>query len=362
MDAMTVLVSGAFGNVGSHVVEHLVAAGHRVTALDVRTPSSERRQAELATRRSFATSWTDLTDREAVHAVVREVRPAAIVHVAAIIAPIAYLVPERAQAVNVDGTRNLLEAATSLAARPRFVFTSSYSIHGPRNPHRRLPPITGATPVDPRDTYGHHKVAGERLLRESGLDGVVVRLPAVWSIDPTWGRDPAFLRFAFLLPPDRNEHAIDARDAALALANAATRDVGGATFIVGGGEGWSGSFSALMARLLRARGVPPIPDEAYRRADPLVDDAWYYEDLCDPSASQAALDYQRHGVEDHLAAIRPPAMTRLALRLGGPLVRRGMVKDSPYLGRPQAPDGAEIWTRVCETFGLDPAWRDRALT
>jgi hypothetical protein len=158
-----------------------------------------------------------------------------------------------------------------------------------------------------------------------------------------------------------DEHAIDARDAALALANAATRDVGGATFIVGGGEGWSGSFSALMARLLRARGVPPIPDEAYRRADPLVDDAWYYEDLCDPSASQAALDYQRHGVEDHLAAIRPPAMTRLALRLGGPLVRRGMVKDSPYLGRPQAPDGAEIWTRVCETFGLDPAWRDRPL-
>lgn len=353
-----VLVTGAFGNVGSHVVEHLRSQGHSVVALDLHNPHNDERSAELAASGPLEVRWTDITDREAVAALLAEVRPDAVVHLAAIIAPVAYRIPEVAYKVNVVGTRNLIDAAAALNPAPRFVFTSSYSVHGPRNPYRSLPPITSGTPVDPRDNYGCHKVLGERMVRASGLEWVVVRLPAVWPTDPAFGRAPEFLEFSYLLPADRNEHAIDSRDAALALANAATRDVAGRTFVVGGGPGWSGKASDLFARLYEARGLPPIPSEAYRTADPETDDSWYYEDLVDTTESQEALDYQKHTPEQYFAAVRPGLPMRLVLKLARGAVRRKLLDASPYHGAPQAPDSEEIWVRICERFGTDPSSRD----
>ena len=58
--------------------------------------------------------WGDLRDPGRVNAVVAEACPDAILHVAAVIAPLAYVRPQLARAVNVGGTRNLLEAAATL--------------------------------------------------------------------------------------------------------------------------------------------------------------------------------------------------------------------------------------------------------
>ena len=342
-------------------MRHVIEAGDSVVALDVHSPHNDAKQAELSGKLAFTTSWTDLTNRDAVAELVEAENPDAIVHVAAIIAPTAYLIPEKAEAVNVNGTRNLLDAAAHSVPGCRFVFTSSYSVHGPRNPYRHLPPITGATPVDPRDTYGCHKVLGEQMVRASGLAWTIVRLPAVWSTDADFGRAPEFLKFSFLLPADRNEHAIDARDAALALANASVRDVAGRTFNVGGGEGWSGRASDLLDALFHARAMPALPASAYRQADPEVDDAWYYEGLVDTTEAQGALDFQKHSVEEHFAAVKPGAGATLAMKvIGGSIVKR-LMKDSPYYGKEQMPDRTEVWLRVCEMFGVDPKLRDPLL-
>lgn len=356
-----VLVTGAFGNVGGHVVRHLVEAGDSVVTLDVHSPVNDAKQQALAKDLSFKASWIDLTDADAVGELIAAEEPEAIVHVAAIIAPTAYLIDKKAEAVNVGGTRNLLDAAAALSARPRFVFTSSYSVHGPRNPYRNLPPITGATPVDPRDTYGCHKVLAEQMVRASGLDWAIVRLPAVWSVDAGWGSSPEFLKFSFLLPEDRNETAIDARDAALALANATRRDVVGRTLNVGGAEGWSGRSSELMTALFSARGMAPIPSSAYRKVDREADDAWYYEDVVDTRESQEALDYQKHTLDEYFSAIRPSAAARVVLKVAGGAIGKRLAKGSPYYGTEQTPDTEETWTRVCEVFGIDPTLRDPLL-
>ncbi len=346
-----VLLTGAFGNVGEYTLRELVAQGHEVTALDAATDATRAKASRLDGELRFRTAWCDLTDADATRAAVVDAAPDAVLHVAAVIAPLAYVRPALAERVNVDGTRNLIAAAQA-AGGPRFVFTSSYSVHGPRNPHRGLPPIDGATPVDPRDNYGRHKVIGEEDTRASGLPWTVIRLPAVASLDPGFGRDPAFLRFGSVIDPDQRRHGGDVRDVALAFTHSVEADVVGRDLVVAGDASWALVAREHMRAILAARGLPPLPDSSFRRADPAVDDAWYFEDTVDTTESQRLLDYQRHTFDDYLDAVRRSAgASRHLLRVVGPLVVRGMVRRSPYQGTdPSRPDARSVWEHVCELF------------
>lgn len=351
-----VLLTGAFGNVGEYTLRALVAEGHEVVAFDTRTDATVAKADRLAGELDHTTVWGDLTDAEATRSAVVAARPDAIIHVAAVIAPLAYVRPDIARRVNVDGTRNLIAAARA-AGEPRFVFTSSYSVHGPRNPHRGLPPMDGGTPVDPRDNYGLHKVIGEQDTRASGLPWTVIRLPAVASLDPGFGRDPAFLRFGSVIDPDQRRHGCDVRDVALAFAHSVEADVVGRDLNVAGDASWALVARDHMGAILGARGLPPMPDTAFRRADPAVDDAWYFEDTVDTSVSQSLLDYQRHSFDDYLEAVRRSAgLSRHLLRPIGPLVMRGMVRNSPFHpSSATAPDARSVWENVCDLFPVDAA-------
>lgn len=349
-----VMLTGAFGNVGEYTLRALVAEGHEVVAFDTRSDATVAKADRMAGELAHTTVWGDLTDAAGTRAAVAAARPDAIVHVAAIIAPLAYVRPELAHRVNVEGTRNLIAAARA-CGEPRFVFTSSYSVHGPRNPHRGLAPIDGDTPVDPRDNYGRHKVIGEQDTRASGLPWTVIRLPAVASLDPGFGRDPAFMRFGSVIDPDQHRHGCDVRDVALAFAHSVTADVVGRDLVVAGDASWALVAREHMRAILAARGLPPMPDTASRRADPTVDDAWYFEDTVDTSTSQALLDYQRHTFDDYLEAVRQSAgVSRHLLRLVGPLVMRGMVRNSPFHpSSADTPDARSVWEHVCDLFPVD---------
>lgn len=353
MGSKRVLLTGAFGNVGAHVIRALAAEGHIVTALDIHSTASDAKAQHLAQSCEFRTIWADITDEHQVHAAITRVKPDAIVHVAAIIAPTAYVIPAKAYDVNVKGTRSLIEAAEGLDHRPRFVFTSSYSVHGPRNPHKELPRLTGDTPVDPGDNYGCHKVLGEGMLERSELDWVIVRLPAVWSTDAEFGRAPEFLKFGFMLPPERREHAIHAADAGTALANAVDADVVGRKFIVAGGEGWNLTAGELVDRKYRSMGLKPLPLEAYRMADPEVDASWYFEDWVDTTESQALLHYQNHTLDDFYEETAATGLKLLGGKLMSPLATRQLLKSSPYWGEPRVADATPMKHVICDAFGLD---------
>jgi len=353
-----VMLTGAFGNVGEHTLRALVADGHDVVAFDTRSPATVSKAGRLEQQLRFRTVWGDLGDSATTRQAVIDARPSTIVHLAAVIAPIAYVKPGLAYRVNVEGTRNLIAAAQA-AGEPHLIFASSYSVHGPRNPHRDLPPIVGSTPVAPGDNYGRHKVAGEQDTRASGLPWTVIRLPAVASLDPGFARDPAFMRFASTIDPDQRRHGCDVRDVARAFAHSVEADVVGEDLVIAGDRSWQMQAREHMRAILAARGLPGMPDAAFRRSDPGVDEAWYFEDAVDTTRSQQLLDYQQLSFDDHLDAVRRAAgASRYLLRALGPLVMRGMVQRSPFnLSDPAVLDARSVWEHVCELFTLDPATR-----
>jgi nucleoside-diphosphate-sugar epimerase len=350
---MRVLLTGAFGNVGVHVLDHLMQMGYDVTCFDLKTGATERRWAMLARSRQFRTLWGDLRDDNAVARVVAQVQPQAIIHTAAVIPPMAYLQPEVAFDINVNGVRRLIQSAERVDPPPKFIFTSSYSVHGPRNPYRPLSLITSTTPLSPADSYGRHKVAAESLLRASRLPWTILRLSGVLSVEPEDQRHPAFRTFLYLLPYERRQHGIDARDVGLALANAIAVETEGRTYVIGGNASWQQRAGDLLARLFEARGLRPLPASAFRLPDSTHDASWYYEDWVDTRESQSMLCYQQHSFEEYLADVRQQSgWWREVTRVAAPLIRWQMLRASPYYGRAQPPDRRTFWETACATFDL----------
>ena len=81
--------------------------------------------------------------------------------------------------VNLDGTRNVLEACRALGTNPRVVFTSSLAAFGGDLP----PAVTDDTALTPQTSYGAQKSIGEFLIRDytrkGFLRGTSVRLPTI---------------------------------------------------------------------------------------------------------------------------------------------------------------------------------------
>lgn len=176
---MRVLVTGAAGFVGRHVVAELVRRGHEVTA--VARPGS---------------SVPDALSRPEVHVLFADLRRPppelgpelarcqAVIHLAA-----STLGGWRAALDHmVVGTENLLAAAREVVWQGRFVHVSSFAVYG-FNQVRAGAVVDEDTPLEPeparRDVYAWGKSLQERVIRkamaEEGLDAVIVRPGAVYG-------------------------------------------------------------------------------------------------------------------------------------------------------------------------------------
>lgn len=347
----TIFLTGSFGNAGEHILLHLLNMGYKVLCFDLKTPNNEKKEKRLAAQNSFETIWGDLRKEAQLNQQLLKHQPDIIIHNAAIIPPVTYLNPKLAQEVNVGGMKHLINSAKNLSHPPKFIFISSYSVHGYRNPHKQYPLLTGNTPVNPGDNYGKQKVAAENLLQATNLPWTIIRFPAVLGTDPNANQHPATMKFSFLLPLDRREHGIDVRDAGLAVANAVAADTIQQIFDIGGDESWKITGKQLMAALFKIRGLATLPDSAYRQADPAVDESWYYEDWIDTSHSQKVLNYQNHTFEDYLETLQKNVgFQRYFLKLMSPLISKKLLKDSPYYGKTPMVDSRPFWETVCEIF------------
>lgn len=167
-DALTVLVTGAAGFLGSRVVELLSeTTDHRVLAVDVVENPRSKEIGELPNVQFRA---LDLRDADALEPVVAQAD--AIVHLAAIRTEAAKVRPKDAHDVNVGTTYDLLTLASSHGVK-RFVFGSTNTLYGPYlDPDRA--PYREDEPWVPQgiNMYAATKLASEAYLEAfSGLGG-----------------------------------------------------------------------------------------------------------------------------------------------------------------------------------------------
>jgi len=152
------LVTGASGFLGRAVCAELLARGRPVTAL-VRTPGSQPA--------GTAAVVGDLTDAASIRAALRSTAPDYVIHLAAEIGT--QRNSRKIDEVNVRGMRRLVDGCEAAGVR-RLVFASTVvtgDAHGAM--------LTEETRLPVQTAYGRSKQEGERMLRDSTLEGIVVR-------------------------------------------------------------------------------------------------------------------------------------------------------------------------------------------
>ncbi len=282
---MRVLVTGASGFVGRHLVRRLIADGHAVTCVMRRGGRSDfnAKPVSLAWIDDIADEADWATKLQGVEVVVHL---AARVHVMRETSadPLAHF-----RRANVLGSRRLAEAAVMAGVR-RFVFFSSIKVNGERTDER---PFRAGDPPAPDGPYAVSKFEAEQQLWQVADKGatefVVVRPPLVYGPGVggnfqrlvNWVRRGIPLPLGALYRPRSMVSANNLVDfTALCLVHPRAADQ---VFLVSDGADWSTTelVTAIATALKRRPLLVAVPPRALKLAANLVGRGEVADRLCD---------------------------------------------------------------------------------
>lgn len=164
---MKLLVTGAAGFIGSHLVPALMSRGHDVIGIDI----AERWPVHLRYDIRHESHLLSMNLVEGCRGLE------GIIHLAAVASPrLAQDDPDAAWSTNVQGTYNVLQLARALGV-PKFIFLSSAHVYGISPKYL---PTDERHPLALQDTYTSTKIAGEQFCRvfydNCGISYVSLRL------------------------------------------------------------------------------------------------------------------------------------------------------------------------------------------
>jgi NAD dependent epimerase/dehydratase len=156
-----VLVTGAGGFIGSHVVDHLVREGAEVRAFvryNSRNDHGRLEDCDPGVQAAIEVFLGDLVNPEAVRRAVAGTE--VVLHLGALIPiPYSYVHPREYVEANVVGTLNVLEASRAEPAVERVVQISSSEVYGTA----QTVPISEEHPLRPQSPYAATKVGADQL-------------------------------------------------------------------------------------------------------------------------------------------------------------------------------------------------------
>ena len=266
-----ILITGGAGSVGRQLASMFLEEGRRVRIFDLPfmdfTGLDEDPNVEVYKG--------DITDSELVSKAAEGI--SGVLHLAAILPPNSEKNKEFTFKVNVDGTNNIVEAIKDSSPDATIVFTSSISTYGDTSAEGD--PITIEQSQNAIDVYAESKIAGEKLLKESGANFVILRIASIAVPE-------------FLEPPEpwpftseQRVEMIHRDDVADAIKNSVdSKEAIGKIFNIAGGDSWRLRGKNYVEDFFQVMGAP-VEMAVYR-------DSTGWNDWYDTTESQRILSYQ----------------------------------------------------------------------
>jgi nucleoside-diphosphate-sugar epimerase len=321
LEKLKVLLTGASGTVGIDIFNELLS---RSEIYDIRLflrASKKNKKKFVPYLKKVEIIWGCVENYEEVKAAVED--QDIIIHTAAVIPSASYYNPESDQVfiVNVEGTRNIINAILHQKKPMKIIYTSSIAVYGDRikNPNIK---ITDPVNISPGHPYAESKLAAERVIQESGIDYVIFRLSYCTSTDML-----KFRPVMFDMALKTSVEIIDTRDVALAIVNAIeTREIWGKTFNLGGGKQCQIEFGEHLDDMLEIMGFGRhfFPEEAFAQND---SHCGFY----DTKEIQELLKFQNHELSDFYEDVKKwIGFKRHLVPLVRPIIRWILLKRSKY--------------------------------
>ncbi|MHA1308439.1 MAG: NAD-dependent epimerase/dehydratase family protein [Candidatus Heimdallarchaeota archaeon] len=316
---MKILITGAFGSVGSHLIPLLLQDGHNVRCFGLKNKKSLKvvRKVKNDTEIFFG----DIRNLDDVEKAV--VGQELVIHLAAIVPPRFTHEPvDYSQKVNVNGLKNVIKAIEGLGEKgPKLIFPSSVAVYGDvRKRGACILNEEDAPQPNADDLYAQQKVLGEENIKKSSITWSIFRFGFIPNV--------ANLKFdpmMFDVPLNTNMEIIHVKDAALALAHAINKEeIWNKILLIAGGDSCRLTYKEFVGKMLEAMGIGALPDEAFGNRD-------FHCGYMDTTQSQELLKYQNYSVDDLIDEMRQNAgALRFFAILFRPIARAFLLKQSPY--------------------------------
>jgi len=252
-----ILLTGASGTVGLEVLKQLTRKRHlfKITAFDVKTKRSVKTLAPF--KRKIEIVYGDISNDNALKKVCND--QDYVIHLAAIIPPLADEKPELAYKINTIGTQNLIRNLEELSPNAFLIYSSSISVYGDRlaNPY-----ISINDPLIPSegDEYAKTKIKAEQLIYSCKLDWSIFRLTAIM-------KNHKVSKLMFHMPLNTSLEIATPEDTACALVHAIDHraEISKKIFNLGGGEKCRISYQEFLSRSFEISGLGKLnfPQKAF---------------------------------------------------------------------------------------------------
>ena len=314
---MKVLLTGAFGNVGLSTLEELIKKGYKVRVFDIKTKDNLRISKKYKGRVEII--WGDIRRQEDVEKAVKG--QDVVIHIAAIIPPLADKNPKFAEEVNVGGTLNVIRALEKQSNKSKLIFTSSIAVYGDRRESPLITPMDKPNP-NPDDEYAKQKLKCEDLIRQAKVEWVIFRLTYIVSPDKL-KMEPLMFR----MPLDTYIEICHTKDVGLALSNAVENDeIWGKILHIAGGEKCRITYREYLKKMFELFGLGRdfLPEEAFSKDN-------FHCGFMSTADSQKLLNYQRYTLDDYFKEVEEKfRFKRCFIRLFKPIIRIYILRKSRY--------------------------------
>ncbi len=316
-----VLLTGASGTVGFEILQqlHALRDKYEITIFDLENSKIKKKFAKY--KKDIAIEYGDISKFDDVEKVCHN--KDFVIHVAAIIPPLADDEPELAHRVNTVGTENLVRNLEKYSPNAFLVYSSSISVYGDRLID---PEIFINDPILPSvgDEYALTKIAAEKIIAESKLDWSIFRLTAIMG-----GHKISKLMFHMPLPTYMEicTPADTARAFVHAIAN--KEKILGKLFNLGGGESCRCTYIEFLTKSFEMFGLGEVnfPDKSFAEQN------FHCGNYADGDDLEILLKFRRDSLESYFKheASKVSGIQRAVTKCVKSIVKNRLVKQSEPL-------------------------------
>ena len=284
----SILLTGASGGIGFEVFHQILEAKQHKLSIFIRASKKNIKRFEPYNSQ-IDIIYGDLTSSEDLKQICKPYD--AVIHLAAIIPPIAYKSQETTLKVNVLGTQLLLRHLESYCPEAFFLYSSSVAIYGDRlkNPEIR---VSDALDKNDPDFYVQSKIDAEKTVEQSKLSWTIFRLTAILGVN-----NHKITGLMFHMPLDTPMEITTPSDAARAFVNGIEKKhlLAQKIFNLGGGAAFRTTYRELLTENFKINGLGALnfPEKTFAEKN------FHCGYMMDSDELEDILQFRKHTLVDY---------------------------------------------------------------